>query len=318
MRRFLGVVPALLLALAAGRAADQPNKNKNDDLEKTRSHLLAHWKEQAKEIVTAEFKLRTFQLSDDLPCTITRDQLCQLLKNLPNKHLDDFTKMREQFPKGTWRTNDWPETVLVYVDGSSLCNEQKGFKDVCHGGVEIHSRRNTQIDLLAGRTGIRMIELRNLRFVPYVFPDKGDDQLAFIGGDKAACKVKLVAEEMSVDTETGFVHHWVSKRNNEGFHVERFQYSPTKYPGDVLLPKVVVEANFAENRLELLFIHYIEDATLNKEVDCAHFAVSAPAGATVVDLRGGPGKPKVSHPPNDVPDVVRYVDYSGKRKRGRE
>jgi hypothetical protein len=255
---------------------------------------------------------------------VFRNQLLEILKNMPEKDPGAYiAKLPEHFtPKEGWRLGVWPEPKSVYIDGTSVANvwENMGARDVYHRGTEIHRRPDKQpdkqIDVWTGRTGRAMIELRDLKFTPYLFPDKGNDQLEILKAEGKALRVRMGAHRgteipryvgMLVDARTGFVYHWSSPRHANALHMEKFQYGATKYPGDIWIPKVTVEAVFNGDRLDRLFFHVIKQVSLNKEIDPKHFAVPVPAGATVVDYRKDPQKPTVFHPPKAVPDILKEL-----------
>lgn len=74
--------------------------------------------------------------------------------------------------------------------------------------------------------------------------------------------LKSGIDEAIVDEDTGFVYEYRRGLLNQRRYEETFQYAPTSYPGDVLLPSINFSATYRTGELQKFSLRIIDKATI--------------------------------------------------------
>jgi hypothetical protein len=114
--------------------------------------------------------------------------------------------------------------------------------------------------------------------------------------------VKSGSQEVVVDEQTGFVFEYRQGAPNDRMFHELFQYCPTKYADEVVLPAATFSGTYSFGILNKFSIHLIDRAVINEFVDADVFAIQAKKGDVVVDHRGG--QERVMTMEEDVHDIL--------------
>jgi hypothetical protein len=326
-RRDVGSSPALsahALALAMSmfflgaeyvRADGEDGKGSPAD-DKARGVLLTKWAAQQSAVVNGQYKVKLYRYGQ-YPGAVQRAQFSKGLDSLtPDTFSQWLVELRRDLTPA--RTQFWGVPIDVFEQGSRQNNRWRGMtaKEVAddvylrNGADEIqYNSFNQEASIHPGSTGIHVITVADLRYLPAVIPGRGSDQFQIKGRAEGTVTVQQGGTELVADENTGFIRRAVMRNDQGRVHAEAVQVGPRTYPGEIVFPTLSIRANYDNTeKLVLLSVYHLLEVTLNTEIPESTFVMGVPKKTNVVDFRRDRNNPVTLVTTQAVSDVIAFAD----------
>jgi hypothetical protein len=283
-----------------------------------RPALLALWRGQHAEIVTARFRTKCYRYATT-EGAVTRDQVVKTLEglNLANQP-EDWAKLRNLFPAPPADfTEFWGTPVEILQEGSKGRNNWK-YSAQTHAVEEMrvfnnqedieYSAFNKQALILPGRSSVELITAKDIRYLPKLDPQDGPEHFAILKRSAGRITLQKANATLVVDEANGFIYH-LSRSLGKGELQEVYQFGPRKYAGDVLLPSARLEMYAGrDGKLQWLSGSQLLEAEINIALPENTFVLDVPADTNVVDFRKDSNRPNTRITREAVSDVVAFAN----------
>jgi hypothetical protein len=253
--------------------------------------LTALWETQRKEIQTAKIEADHFELH--AMGSVDQQGIDRFIRALETRLQNDaavadlqaVTKTLPLEPK----TKAWGKLLFI-LDGEAVRTREtwlwddgsEGVSDVSYDGkVEVqYQSTSRQVNILQGRSKLRMVGLSDLRLVPAL--GRGTVTVTR-DAEPGVLQVSQGDFKMRVYERSGLVRdrdHVLGRRRT-------LQYQPAQFAGGVVFPRVTVQLRMQADSLRLrsIEIFRIRSADFNVAIQPDEFSVPIPARTRVVDRR---------------------------------
>jgi len=275
--------------------------------------LLGLWQSQRNAIGTSHIKYRRF-----------RQGAGQLQALSPAQVAEKFT------PGGRQVTRDEALGVLsglLTESGTEIFGSDWGrstFRAVGNKSLDVYSRAGQPGDgdgrYVDGEIDIRFdaanrqVDVYEANQSLFAFTDLSDfllfDRLASLNSidverlDNGLDRVTSGPHELIVGSK-GFIHAW--RATHPTFAYSTYQFEPQLQSGGIVLPGVRMDFQFQNGSLDFVDVVQIDEAHVNEPFAPSDFALSLPAGATLIDHRGKGDQPAFHKVKEEVDDAAAYV-----------
>jgi hypothetical protein len=293
------------------------------DSDDPRSDLLAKWRGQQAEIITATCSVRSYRYAPQTRGKISRDELSKTLALFQDRGFEDAIKaLSSQLPglSPPYKGLMWGVPVLIQQEGSKVrntympnANQDQGwaFTNVFDGNLQLEYQRVKQITIMPALEHA-MIDVREIRFWPFVVSERVQPtKFGLIRRSETSVELKSDSVELVADRQTGQISRVTVTAPQKSGRVmveEALRCNYKKYPGDVVFPTTVVNATYADNVLTLIEVYLVESASFNHELPINAFVLDAPAKTTIVDVRVDRARPLISVTSQPVENVIQFAD----------
>ena len=228
--------------------------------------LKAIWDGFGSDVVTMHVMCRTIRRSSStgLPRESVNSVLAQI--DIANDEAAS-AKLSEAFGFGLDSTNCHWGLLEVWSDGGKLRHDERYDGTLiesltCDGDQEVVIRGFAhQIDIYPrGGSVEAKYPVEYFRFIPRVASNA--DVKAFEATSADKISVRANGRDYLVDEATGFVHSASWGDPNKTFQEHLF-LQPVLYPGDILFPRAVIQAQYVGGRLSSMFITVVDKAEFN-------------------------------------------------------
>lgn len=294
-----------------------------EEAEDVVKELNAKWERQRSEIKTAYIRYGRISNGGDGVEPRTPEEVGEILNRVDlGARPDDLRliiaelvkpldpEMRRKSP-GTdpWSVLEFHgEGLKTRVDRPSIHDYTDA--DVFDGENLLSTRFvNNQISLhLPGQTSLHYTTLAEFRLVPNTrwgaksFLGRGDGEVFFQlrGGN--------IGPEMIVDEATGLVLRRTVLLDGGAVYRDYWQFGSVDYGSGIVFPSLIIRTTYKSGILDNVGVFLILEARFNEELPADVFAVAVPSGTNIFDYRLGGERPRFGKAPEDLEDVVAYVD----------
>lgn len=309
--------PHLVMALAAVFGACAPVFGQQLPVEDPRAFLMATWKAQRSEIVTAQFEVDYYMYAGpNSGKKVTRETLQPLLASADLARIPEFfKKLASAVGKPEGRAGDtWPVRIDIMEEGVKFQNirydagpGKPASKSVFDGTKESqYDPQNRQASVFVGRSGISALMSSNLRYVPFVKSGKRAEDYEVLSRTGGTVRLKAGDWTFTADEKTGFVHHSILHYPKNAVLSETYQYGPRETPEGIVFPTISASLQYLEGAVYLLELYHIKKAIFNSELPPGTFVVEAPKGTNVLDYQENRSSPSSRVATSPVADVAQF------------
>ena len=268
-----------------------------DDLVQAIESCLDEWKSLPDQIVAANITLINFQ-QDHHPSPPDHQDWSERIHIARKAGTPD--KTFDYLVHEAWPDKKIYRTVNIAIEGGKVTNKfSDGYEMSYDGSTEVRKSDlgyHDNVELRHGRSGWKIIELGDLRYVPYM--RLGSEALTPTSkfDSDGMLVIRTGPSLVQADPITAFVTHYRVEREDGTPYTDIYHMCPHEFPGKVVLPLVTVSIRYDKTGLQSSFKCSrikIDSTTVNQEVDPNLLAVGVDGRSVIVDYRNNTNDPKL-------------------------
>lgn len=274
--------------------------------------IKALWKRQKGEISSGKFEVILFRYFDGSARRLDRAEAVKRLEALkPGAGETAIEPIFNDLVALGWPKQKsflWGTKIDVTIDGPKIANvthkaegnDIRGFD----GHVEVAYRAaNKQATISAGRSGIHLVGLREIRTIPDGEID-WENKPTIDPADGRGTVLRSSGLTVSIDPDNGFLRRLT--RSHDGVISEEIlQLDPTIVQG-MVLPRITVDLKLENDKVRMASIYLIKSSHPNIPIAAPDFWLGVPTGTLVVDHLRNPASPTAVRTVMDLDDVRSY------------
>jgi hypothetical protein len=291
----------------------------SDEVANDQLHQLVEgWSAAQDELFSAHLQLRMVRIGGIMLRKLTRDEVNAAMASVDlGERPDDLKKLYELIAtEQNYYDRPWAECELI-VDGTKVreIRDSPAARDGSTRKADSVFDGNRQMDLRTfgeerqatispGQSGNRLLQLRDLRFIPtFSAVQLEHSTIEAIGNGRLL--IRDTRREIEVDEQTGFVFHCLIQSNGSP-SFEVFQQDPVNVASQIFFPTVAIRATYEKGSLRRFTCYVIGEIAVNTPIASDRFRLSAPADTVMVDRTVDPSHPTARRVKSPVKDVAQF------------
>ena len=274
--------------------------------------IQALWTQQKAEITSGRFEVILFRYFDRDEQRLDRVEAVRRLEALkPGADETAIEPIFDDLEALGWPKKKsflWGTKIDVTIDGPKIANvtHTAHGNDVrsFNGTLEIDYRAaNRQASITAGRSGIALVEMEEIRCIPVDFID-WKKTVAIESAEGRDAVLRSNGRMVRFDWDTGFVRR-LTQSQGGAVSNETLQFDPIEVQG-MTLPRITVQLRVQHEKIRMVSIYLIKSCRPNVAIDPSEFHVGVPTGTLIVDYRKNQKSPTLVRTPRDLEDATTF------------